>query len=364
MKRTTLHIREPPPATAMSQDEELARLREELQNLKLENQRLREPVDQGNGARSEGGQRREVVYIPRERKCPNFSGKTGPGSLSIEDWLEEVECCTRGRQMSEVEKALFMYDHLEGEARSEIKFRPRTDRENATVLINVLTELYSCSNSYVSLQYQFFDRRQKEGESLQEYSLGLLSIMDRILKTNSAAMPSSDQVLQDQFCEGVRDHMLRRELKKLVRQTPTLSLLDLRKEAIRWVEEGQPQRERYTRQTPHSHETQVIVTSEGVSARQSELIELKDIVMKQQDIVMKQQEQLDKLVKALGPQSDYNRGVQRPRQNIRFRRSADGQPICIRCNQAGHIARYCKNNSQERQVGVAPDREETEQQKN
>lgn len=73
---------------------------------------------------------------------------------------------------------------------------------------------------------------------------------------------------------------------------------------------------------------------------------------------------MDKLVKALGPQSDYNRGVQRPRQNIRFRRSADGQPICIRCNQAGHIARYCKNNSQERQVGVAPDREETEQQKN
>ena len=60
--------------------------------------------------------------------------------------------------------------------------------------------------------------------------------------------------------------MLHRELKKLVRQTPLLSLLDLQKEAIRWVEERQPQRERYTRQIPHSHETQVIVTSEGPSA--------------------------------------------------------------------------------------------------
>lgn len=135
---------------------------------------------------------------------------------------------------------------------------------------------------------------------------------------------------------------------------------------LSWVEEGQPQRERYTRQTPHSHETQAIVTSEGASAQHSELSELKDIVMKQQDIVMKQQEQLDMLVKTLGTQGGYNRGVQRPRQAIRFRRSPDGQPICIRCNQAGHIARYCKNSSQERQVVPEnlPSREEIDQQKN
>lgn len=79
-------------------------------------------MDRGNEARGEDGQWREVVYIPCERKCPNFSGKTGP--LSSENWLEEVECCTRGCQMSEAEKALFMHDHLEGEARPEIKFRP------------------------------------------------------------------------------------------------------------------------------------------------------------------------------------------------------------------------------------------------
>lgn len=90
----------------MSQEEELVRLRDELQQLRLENQRLQEPSNLEDGACSAGsGQRREVVYIPRERKCPNFCGKAGPGSLTIEDWLEEVDCCTRGRQMSDADKA-------------------------------------------------------------------------------------------------------------------------------------------------------------------------------------------------------------------------------------------------------------------
>ncbi|CAL8358514.1 unnamed protein product [Merluccius merluccius] len=37
--------------------------------------------------------------------------------------------------------------------------------------------------------------------------------------------------------------MLRRELMRMVRQNGDLSLLDVRREAIRWVEEGQPTKE-------------------------------------------------------------------------------------------------------------------------
>ncbi|KAK0143156.1 hypothetical protein N1851_018740 [Merluccius polli] len=58
-------------------------------------------------------------------------------------------------------------------------------------------------------------------------------------------MSKPQVLLRDQFCENVKDHMLRRELMRMVRQNGDLSLLDVRREAIRWVEEGQPTKEKY-----------------------------------------------------------------------------------------------------------------------
>lgn len=72
----------------------------------------------------------------------------------------------------------------------------------------------------------------------------MMALMDRVRKANPNAVSDYQVVLRDQFCENVQDHTLRRELKRLVRQNFSLTLLDLRKEAMRWVEEGQPQRNR------------------------------------------------------------------------------------------------------------------------
>jgi len=51
-----------------------------------------------------------------------FRGKTG---LSINEWAEEVQACKRARHLSRADQALFIYDHLESEAREEIKYRPK-----------------------------------------------------------------------------------------------------------------------------------------------------------------------------------------------------------------------------------------------
>lgn len=50
--------------------------------------------------------------------------------------------------MSELDKAMFVYSNLEGEARTEIKFRSREVKENSTEIFAVLPELY-CSSFYV-----------------------------------------------------------------------------------------------------------------------------------------------------------------------------------------------------------------------
>ncbi|KAL6486138.1 hypothetical protein MHYP_G00055300 [Metynnis hypsauchen] len=68
--------------------------------------------------------REPFVYLPRERKCPKFSGLgTSAGALTVEEWLEEAQGCIRSRYLSEWDKAMFLYDLLEGQARNEIKYR-------------------------------------------------------------------------------------------------------------------------------------------------------------------------------------------------------------------------------------------------
>ncbi len=154
-----------------------------------------------------------------------------------------------------------------------------------------------------------------------------------------SGVPKSQDVLRDQFCENVRDHTLRRELMRLVRQDGSLSILDARREAIRWVEEGQPTRERYTRQAVQNYEAQVTTSSEAVTAKLSDLTELKALVLRQQA-------QLDQLLKATHSANhvtpSYGQEIRRQKGGNQYRRTPDGQPICLKCNQPGHIARYCK----------------------
>lgn len=189
------------------------------------------------------------------------------------------------------------------------------------------------------MQQKFFDRKQREGEFFQEFFHALLALMDQILQVRPSGVPNSQDVLRDQFCENVRDQALRRELMKLVRQDGGLSLLDVRREATRWAEEGQPTRERSVRHATQSCEAQVTVNSEAVTAKMPELAKLKVLVLQQQA-------QLDQLLKAthsatnfVPPYGQENRLQRRGKQ---YKYTPDGQPICLKCNQPGHIVWYCK----------------------
>lgn len=55
-----------------------------------------------------------------------FSGKSGIG---LTEWLEEVQACMRARYLSALDQAFFPFDHLEGEARNKIKYRPHEERK-------------------------------------------------------------------------------------------------------------------------------------------------------------------------------------------------------------------------------------------
>lgn len=265
-------------------------------------------------------------YAPRERKCPMFRGAMGIG---IVEWVEEVRASMRARRLAPVDQAYFIYDHLEGPAKDEIKYRPKEDREDPEKVLTILQEVYGCAMSYVALQKDFFSRKQLDGESLQEYSHALFELMEKIMRNAPQALPNSSVLLRDQFVEHVNDPDLRRALKQFVRAKPTATLLDVRGEAIRWEREGiLPAGRPRSFSVPSicaTHTSRVFNKANVPS--QNELADIKEMLRKQQ-------EQLNQLSECL--QQLQNPPRWSHTQN-------NGPVICRRCQQPGHFARVCDN---------------------
>lgn len=308
-------------------EDELRELREKLTQLEADNARLRQGSARSGESPSTSSTpaTERLVFVPRDRKCPMFTGKSG---IKISDWIEEAESCMRARHLSVKDQAFFLFDHLEGEARQEIKYRPSTDRNDPEKIKSILKELYGCSQSYVALQEAFFSRKQQDGETLLEFSLALIALMDKVKNCAPDGLVNAEVLLRDQFSEHVFDGGLRRELKQLIRSKPTVTLLELRTEAIRWEREGMPGGARgRSHSVPSIHGVQYAVHGgprpvTGSPTERSELAEIKDMMRRQQ-------EQLNQLSQSVAL-------LQRPSP-----RQHNNPPFCRRCHQLGHIAQDC-----------------------
>lgn len=268
-----------------------------------------------------------LVVVPRDRRCPMFGGRTGIG---IGEWIEEAQSCIRARHLSTADQAFFLFDHLEGEAREEIKYRTSAERNDPAKILAILRELYGCTESYVTLQHAFFSRKQQEEETLLQFSLALMALMEPVKQNAPDGLLNADILLRDQFVEHVLDSALRRELKQYVRGHPTATLLDVRGEAIRWERQGFPggARER-SHSLPSTYGLQYRVYGGSrltpPTAACSEFSELRELLKQQQ-------EQINQLTQCIASLQTSLPQVRHPRP---------GSVVCHRCQQPGHFAREC-----------------------
>lgn len=100
-----------------------------------------------------------------------------------------------------MDQALIIYDHLEGEAREKTKYRSPEERKDPNKVLSILKELYGCTN-HMSLQEDFFSRKQQHGETLQEFSNALMFDGEGCTKIPSWCTYRA-VLLRDQFVEHV-----------------------------------------------------------------------------------------------------------------------------------------------------------------
>ena len=115
------------------------------------------------------------LLMPSQKKLASYLG-SADAILKLEDWICDVKASIRSRPLSENDKVDFVFQHLTGPAREEVKFRPHKSVDDIFV---ILREVFGDQGSSVHLQRAFFEKKQAVGENIRDFSHALLDLFDR-----------------------------------------------------------------------------------------------------------------------------------------------------------------------------------------
>ena len=303
-----------------------------------------------------------TVYINKDRRLDKFSGRpvkaTDP---TVEEWIEDAaqHLKTISSNDAQIE---YLYDHLTGQARDEIRMRSSSEKDNAAKILDILRITFQEAETVGQLQQKFYQRNQRPGESLLEFSLSLMKVMDRITKKDKSVLGDRDLMLRERFTDGVLDSQLRREMRRFSFEHKGISFTDFRQMILRWTEDESPTKSVSEQECTVTEEARGGLDKVSPSGKESvsvsstvgdsELIESLMIMMRsQQELLSKQQEQLDKLTKAMEGAKTSG-----------FDRVKDRRPpiSCYACGGPGHISRQCPHKRKKDATEYKPQKREAE----
>ena len=317
---------------------EVEELKQKLQKLEEEHNQAYQLLKTLQAKESPGApapsqpQEKQLVVIPNEQKLKKFSGRHGDNELSMEEFIDNAKSAITSRGLPLPEQANFILSYLEGPAKEEMKLYPKSDLTNSDKIFDLLQESFGEKRSVPQLLKAFYDRRQREGETLRAFSHALRELQAKIEKKSVTKSSGQDAALRDHFAEK-RD-LLRKELKKFIRTHPEISFLDTREEAIRWAEEDEKSCGPRPR-VASSHETS---TSTKPSSLESAMNEMIKTLQGQQKAIEDLAANLKKLNTVpthrgqnIQPQPQFQ-----PQFQQRQPRPVAGGDRCYECGAPGH----------------------------
>ena len=288
---------------------------------------------------------RIYVYAPREVKCSRFSGDRHGCGGRVEDWITEVRKALVGRPLSASEQVAWVYELLDGEAKREVTFSLDIERTQVEAIFSVLLEHFGCDQTYVAIQRQFFHRRQGQKETLREFTQALVDLLQQLQTKDPRVVPLPDMVLRDTFIENVFSLKLHQELTQALRAHPERSFKEMRDIALQW-ERRQVTLGNIRPRTVDSHDPPP-AAAQAVAVNTQSTTQVSKELQECREALRKQQLQLDAILQHLTAPpagSGHPLAPRAPRPAPRrppLPFQEDGTPICLRCREPGHIAKWC-----------------------
>lgn len=320
------HSRAEPTEQIRGDDHGGANLTEQIRELQSKH-------DQAMAAISSLSQK-SYVYVPRERHILPYCGDMEKDGRSVDDFIEEVERVLRVRHQSDQDQYDFVMSLLRGTALEEVRLRSATD-DGVDDLFEYLREAFRDRRSTPQLLHSFYSRKQLEGENIRDFSHALSQALSLVLKCSPDAIANERVALRDQFVEGIRDPSLRRELLKFVRDHPRCTMIEVRDEAQLWFVEEPPASSKTTKSRCSTNMTQCSI----LRVQEKKSVTLEDVL----EVVAEQGKAISELTQAVKNLTVRGGSARvetfRPKSQPKF--TEDGQPICFKCQVAGHVAKNC-----------------------
>ncbi|CAC5405564.1 unnamed protein product [Mytilus coruscus] len=288
--------------------DELSKKLYHMHKRKGENLQLKQQLEHNNKIIEQVQKSTKTVYVAKERPFTNY-----PVDLKRQ----------RSDNKRKKAKIDFLMQNLISPAKDEIRLRPLLERDSADKILFLIHGIYDGDDSVSQLQQLFFQRNQKDDETLQDYSLNLMKIFDQINKRDNTVLGDKDKVLKDRFIEGIKEPHLKREVKRFSYEHKTMKFLEFRQEVLLWVNENtQSWKVKLQMQDVEVVSNQAI-KSEHTSKDNSEILKL---LTKQQEMLEKQQQQIDRLSNVKNYSDSTNNDVYNSHKPI----------ICYNCGGKGH----------------------------